>query len=68
MSEWPIWLSNDPVSRRRHSGPHIGTAQDYWDCIAASGQNNPDYVDNDHVQNEGWPIDWSGSIDRCPQR
>ncbi|MEM8924642.1 MAG: trypsin-like serine protease [Actinomycetota bacterium] len=44
---------------------HIGTADDYWDCIGLSGHSGPVMIDNDHVVARGWPVDWSGTTDRC---
>ncbi|MEM7340218.1 MAG: DUF3011 domain-containing protein [Actinomycetota bacterium] len=43
---------------------HIGTAADYWDCYAQTGEQ-VSFVDNAYVEAQGWPIDWSGTTDRC---
>ena len=43
---------------------HIGTAADYWDCHAmAGGRETP--VPASYVASAGWPVDWSGTTDRC---
>ncbi|MEM7341933.1 MAG: hypothetical protein AAF467_25035 [Actinomycetota bacterium] len=47
---------------------HIGTADDFWDCMAASGQTDTIKIPNQTTIDDNWPIDWSGSTDRCPPR